>query len=158
MGWTAGGLPGPVRGCVVGQSKPGIAGRDIYTAAALLIRKHSSEAHSIARNRAEELKATGDEAGYAAFTRIAEAIKELGQLEPAAWERRMQPAKARAIREAIDRVAANPSGQHADLRPLANVPDGYRVRVGDWRVSCTLDRNAGILDVFEIDPRGGAYR
>ena len=33
-------------------------------------------------------KAAGDEAGYAAFTRIAAAIKEIGQLEPAAGEQR----------------------------------------------------------------------
>ena len=65
-----------------------IPDRDLYTAAALLIREHGSEAHSIARNRAEELNATGDEAGYAAFTRIAAAIKEIGQLKPAAGERR----------------------------------------------------------------------
>ncbi len=71
---------------------------------------------------------------------------------------RIQPAKARAIREAIDRVAANSMGQHAILRPLTNVPNGYRVRVGDRWVSFTLDRDAGILDVFEIEPRGGAFR
>ncbi len=59
-------------------------GRDIYASAALLIREHGSEAHSIATNRAEELKAAGDEAGHAAFTRIATAVKEIGQLEPAA--------------------------------------------------------------------------
>lgn len=72
--------------------------------------------------------------------------------------RRIQPAKARAIREAIDRVAANPLGRHANPRSLTNVPNGYRVGVGDWRVFFTLDRDAGILDVFEIEPRGGAYR
>ena len=70
----------------------------------------------------------------------------------------MQPAKAWAILEAIDRVAANPSGQHANLRPLTYVPDGFRVRVGDRRVSFTLDCNAEVLDVFEIEPRGGAFR
>ncbi len=48
-----------------------VSSRDIYAAVALLIREHGSEAHSIAGNRAEELKAAGDEAGYAAFTRIA---------------------------------------------------------------------------------------
>ncbi len=42
-----------------------ISGRDLYTAAALLIREHGSEPHSIARNRAAELRAAGDEAGYA---------------------------------------------------------------------------------------------
>ena len=65
-----------------------IPDRDLYTAAAMLIREHGEEAHSIATNRAEELKAQGDEAGYAAFTRIAAAVNEIGQLEPAAGERR----------------------------------------------------------------------
>ena len=65
-----------------------VSGRDIYTAAALLIREHGSRAKSVAENRAAELKVAGDEAGYAAFTRIAAAIKELGQLEPAVGSRR----------------------------------------------------------------------
>ena len=65
-----------------------IPDRDLYAAAALLIRKHGSEAHSIARNRAEKLKAAGDEAGHAAFARIAAAIEELGQIKPEAGERR----------------------------------------------------------------------
>ena len=65
-----------------------IPDRELYAAAAMLIRKHGEEAHSIAANRAEELKAQGDEAGYAAFSRIAAAVREIGQLEPAAGERR----------------------------------------------------------------------
>jgi mRNA interferase RelE/StbE len=71
---------------------------------------------------------------------------------------RMQPAKARDIRQVIARVAADPSARNPNLRPLKGVPNGFRVRVGDWRVSYTLDRAAGVLDVFEIAPRGGAYR
>ena len=71
---------------------------------------------------------------------------------------RMQPAKAGDIRQAIARVAADPSGRNPNLRPLGGVPNGFRIRVGDWRVSYTLDRAAGVLDVFEIAPRGGAYR
>ena len=54
---------------------------------------------------------------------------------------RMQPAKARA-----------------NLRPLVGVPHGFRIRVGEWRVSFTLDRKAAVMEVFEIEPRGGAYR
>ena len=65
-----------------------IPDRDLYAAAAMLIREHGEEAHSIATNRAEELKAAGDEVGYAAFTRIATAVWEIGQLEPAAGEQR----------------------------------------------------------------------
>ena len=71
---------------------------------------------------------------------------------------RMQPAKATDIREAIARVAADPSARNPNLRPLKGVPNGFRIRVGDWRVSYTLDRAADILDVYEIAPRGGAYR
>ena len=70
----------------------------------------------------------------------------------------MQPAKARAIRKAIARVAADPSARQANFRPLAGVPHGFRIRVGDWRVAFTLDRKAGVMEVFEIEPRGGAYR
>ena len=65
-----------------------ISDRDLYAAAAMLIREHGDEARSIARNRAKELKAAGDEAGYAAFTRIAEAIKELGRNRPRSDETR----------------------------------------------------------------------
>jgi mRNA interferase RelE/StbE len=72
--------------------------------------------------------------------------------------RRMQPAKAADIRRAIDRVAADPSGRSNNLSPLKGVPNGYRIRVGDWRVSFTLDRAAQVMEVFEIAPRGGAYR
>ena len=61
-----------------------VSGRDIYASAAtLLIREHGSWAKSVAENRAAELKVAGDEAGYAAFIRIAAAVRELGQLEPA---------------------------------------------------------------------------
>ena len=65
-----------------------VSDRDIYASASLLIREHGSEAHSIARNRAEELKTVGDEAGYAAFTRIVAAINELQREGPAVGERR----------------------------------------------------------------------
>jgi mRNA interferase RelE/StbE len=71
---------------------------------------------------------------------------------------RMQPAKAGDIRQAISKVAANPSAPNPNLRPLKGVPNGFRIRVGDWRVSYTFDRVAGVIDVFEIAPRGGAYR
>jgi mRNA interferase RelE/StbE len=71
---------------------------------------------------------------------------------------RTQAAKARDIRQAIAGVAADPSARNPNLRPLRGVRNGFRIRVGDWRVSYTLDRAAGILDVYEIAPRGGAYR
>ena len=71
---------------------------------------------------------------------------------------RMQPAKARDIREAVDKVAADPIAPNNNIRPLTGVPNGFRIRVGDWRVSYTLDHRGGVMNVFEIAPRGGAYR
>lgn len=73
---------------------------------------------------------------------------------------RMQPKRAAAIREKCREIAAAPppTGQHSNLRPLAGVPNGYRVRFGDWRVSFTIDRDADLMEVFEVAPRGGAYR
>ncbi len=70
----------------------------------------------------------------------------------------MQPAKARDIREAIDKVAADAAALNNNIRALKGVPNGFRIRVGDWRVSYTLDHRGGVMNVFEIAPRGGAYR
>ncbi len=65
-----------------------ISDRDLYTAAAMLIKECGEEALRIAETRAVVLKAAGNEVGYAAFTRIAEAIKELGRNRPGSDETR----------------------------------------------------------------------
>jgi len=70
----------------------------------------------------------------------------------------MQPAKARDIREAIAKVAVDPAAPNNNTRALKGVTNGFRIRVGDWRVSYTLDHRGGVMNVFEIAPRGGAYR
>jgi mRNA interferase RelE/StbE len=72
--------------------------------------------------------------------------------------RSMQRAKAGDIFAALDRIAADPFAHNNNIKALRGVPNGYRVRVGDWRVSYRLDRGAGVIEVFEIAPRGGAYR
>jgi mRNA-degrading endonuclease RelE of RelBE toxin-antitoxin system len=71
----------------------------------------------------------------------------------------MQPKRAVVIRAKCQDIAATPPpAKHSNLRPLAGVPNGYRVRFGDWRVSLTIDREADVMEVFEVAPRGGAYR
>jgi mRNA interferase RelE/StbE len=72
--------------------------------------------------------------------------------------RGMQPAKSADIRAAIARIALDPFAPNNNIRPLRGVPNGYRVRVGDWRASYTVDRRADAIEVFEVAPRGGAYR
>jgi len=72
--------------------------------------------------------------------------------------RRMQPAKAGDITVAVERIAAEPFAPNNNVRPLKGIAGGFRIRVGDWRVSYTIDREARTIDVFEVAPRGGAYR
>ncbi len=72
--------------------------------------------------------------------------------------RRVQPKKAEDIMAAIRRVAAEPRARNNNLRPLAGIRNGFGLRVGDWRVSFTLDYATQVMDVYEIAPRGGAYR
>ncbi len=71
---------------------------------------------------------------------------------------RMQRSKADDIRAALTRIAADPAAPNNNLRALRGRQNGFRLRVGDWRVSYTLDWGARVIDVFEIAPRGGAYR
>jgi mRNA interferase RelE/StbE len=78
--------------------------------------------------------------------------------DPVKAVRRMQRAKAEDMIAAVERVAADPSAPNNNVRPLKGVSNGFRIRVGDWRVSYTVDRDAAVIDVFEIAPRGGAYR
>jgi mRNA interferase RelE/StbE len=70
----------------------------------------------------------------------------------------MQPKKAAAIRAAIGMVAADPRARNNNLKALKGVDNGFRLRIGDWRVSFTLDYTTQKMDVYEIAPRGGAYR
>jgi len=47
---------------------------------------------------------------------------------------------------------------HPRVRPLTGKLKGdYRVRVGDWRLLFTPDRDSAVLYVFAILPRGDAY-
>jgi mRNA interferase RelE/StbE len=78
--------------------------------------------------------------------------------DPVKALRGMQPAKAADITAAVERVAADPTAPNNNRQPLKGVPNGFRIRVGDWRVSYTIDREAQVMDVFEVAPRGGAYR
>jgi len=57
---------------------------------------------------------------------------------------------------AIERVAANPRAPNNNMLPLTGVKNGFRLRLGDWRVSFTLEGD--MMDVFEIAPRGGAHK
>ena len=71
---------------------------------------------------------------------------------------RMQPKVASAIRKALATIAADPFAQHANVKPLEGVKDGFRLRHGDWRVLYRLDREAQKMLVEFVKPRGDAFK
>ncbi|MYC81264.1 MAG: type II toxin-antitoxin system RelE/ParE family toxin [Acidobacteria bacterium] len=69
---------------------------------------------------------------------------------------RMPAKTAQIIRGKITAVATDPLAQHNNVTPLRGI-EGFRLRVGDWRVLYQLDIPAQILRITNILPRGGAY-
>jgi mRNA interferase RelE/StbE len=67
---------------------------------------------------------------------------------PANWQKRI----VAKIRE----VAANPYAPNNNLTKLQG-RDGYRLRVGDWRVIYELDDDRLVMLVLEMGARGGIY-
>jgi mRNA interferase RelE/StbE len=67
---------------------------------------------------------------------------------------RMPGNKTRLIRSKIEQYAADPESMANNVKKLQG-RDGYRLRVGDWRV--IFDREGLVLDILEIGLRGGIY-
>jgi mRNA interferase RelE/StbE len=63
---------------------------------------------------------------------------------------------ATRIRTKIDDLARDPHAPNNNVKKLTG-RDGYRLRVGDWRVIYDLDSGLRILSVIRIGPRGGIY-
>ena len=57
----------------------------------------------------------------------------------------------------IEGLAANPFAPNNNVTAL-KATDGFRLRVGDWRVLYTLDTKAETMTIAAIVPRGEAYR
>jgi len=69
--------------------------------------------------------------------------------------RRMPRNVAELIRKKVHEVADDPN-EARNVKKLRG-RDGYRLRVGDWRVVYDLDDGMLVLIVIEIGPRGGIY-
>lgn len=68
--------------------------------------------------------------------------------------RRMPANTARTIRDKIALYAADPTALANNVVKLQG-RDGYRLRVGNWRV--IFDDDGRVLAILAIRPRGGAY-
>ncbi|WP_114857188.1 type II toxin-antitoxin system RelE family toxin [Azospirillum brasilense] len=69
--------------------------------------------------------------------------------------RRMPRNTAELIRLKLREVAADPANAR-NVKKLKG-RDGYRLRVGDWRIVYDLESGVLVLIVIEIGPRGGIY-
>jgi len=67
---------------------------------------------------------------------------------------RMPSVTARLIRGKIEQYAEAPASLANNVKKLQG-RDGYRLRVGDWRV--IFDQDGVVLDVLQIGPRGSIY-
>jgi mRNA interferase RelE/StbE len=56
----------------------------------------------------------------------------------------------------IAAIAEAPYAPHPNVTKLQG-RDGYRLRIGDWRVIYELDDGRFILLALELDTRGGIY-
>ena len=73
--------------------------------------------------------------------------KTLAKL-PVNWQKR--------IVAKIKEVASDPYAPNNNLRKLQG-RNGYRLRVGDWRVIYELQDDRLVMLVLEVGPRGGIY-
>ncbi|MBB3015898.1 type II toxin-antitoxin system RelE family toxin [Cupriavidus alkaliphilus] len=54
-------------------------------------------------------------------------------------------------------LAVDPYAPNPNARKLAG-REGYRLRVGDWRVLYEIENGRLVILVLAISPRGGAYK
>ena len=69
----------------------------------------------------------------------------------------MPRSTALMIREKFRQLAADPHAPNNNVTRLQG-REGYRLRVGDWRVIYEIEDDRLIVLVLDVGPRGGIYR
>jgi mRNA interferase RelE/StbE len=64
---------------------------------------------------------------------------------------------AKTIRSKLEAIAANPYAEHPNAKKLQG-REGYRLRVGDWRVIYEIQNEQLVILVLRVAPRGEVYR
>ena len=64
---------------------------------------------------------------------------------------------AKSIREKLEAIAVNPYADHPNAKKLQG-RDGYRLRVGNWRVIYEMQEDKLVILVLRVAPRGEVYR
>jgi len=55
-------------------------------------------------------------------------------------------------------IARDPFAGHANVKPLHDEPNGFRLRQGDWRALYRVNRATQEVRVYVVETRGWAYR
>jgi mRNA-degrading endonuclease RelE of RelBE toxin-antitoxin system len=71
---------------------------------------------------------------------------------------RISPKLRAALIERLQAIAAQPFARHRNVERIKGERDAFRLRQGDWRAKCRIDRRAGEMRVLVVEPRGGVYR
>jgi mRNA interferase RelE/StbE len=69
---------------------------------------------------------------------------------------RMDPSVARRLRAKIMALATDPLAPNNNVKKLRGL-EGYRLRIGDWRVVDTLERGTLTVVVVKVGHRGSVY-
>jgi mRNA interferase RelE/StbE len=72
--------------------------------------------------------------------------------------KRIQPKLASAMLSRMNAIAADPMGNHANVKPLTGKRDSYRLRQGDWRIIYFVDPKEQRVHILNIDTRGDVYK
>ena len=75
------------------------------------------------------------------------------------YYRKLDKKTRKRVKKALQELGqeGNPLAHH-NVRPLTGQLQGdYRLRVGDWRLLLTPDKNKRIIYIYAILPRGDAY-
>jgi mRNA interferase RelE/StbE len=78
-------------------------------------------------------------------------------LEAAKTLRKMPRNVAKTIRGKLDQLAVDPYAPNNNLTKLAG-REGYRLRVGDWRIIYRINNDILEILVLRIAPRGEVYK
>ena len=70
---------------------------------------------------------------------------------------RMPRNTAKLIREKLEMIAADPYADHPNAKKLQG-RDGYRLRVGDWRIIYKIQSEQLMIMVLKVASRGKVYK
>jgi mRNA interferase RelE/StbE len=71
---------------------------------------------------------------------------------------RLPAARRRQIVGRIERLGSRETSRSLDIRPLEGGVGLFRLRVGDYRVLCSLDEAADTITIELIRGRGDVYK